>query len=104
MYEVQIEETGQDHLRDNPRLFNSIKKTFHTLDEVRAFLSDRYGCPVPLPRRRNKIYVDAPDGTAIEVGFTYSYWNSDLSHMPVVKWYQTDWITVNEVTKTPVVL
>jgi hypothetical protein len=97
-YEIEIMETGRNHLRDKPCLFNTLREEFASLEKVRGFFLDRYG---RIPNRRNKVYVDTKDGETKEVGFTYSYWNRDISHNSK-HWYQTDWVTVFGIDREPI--
>ncbi len=99
-FELVIDETGSSTPAKEKSVFNSIRKEFGTLDLLSAFLADRYGGAVPEGGRR--VYVDKKDGSSEEIGFTHSYWNSDISHLPVNKWHQTDWISVSEITRKPV--
>jgi hypothetical protein len=85
-----ITETGRNNLKDEPRTFNKEVKEFSELSQIKIFLVDRYG---KMPGMKNKIYVDTKTGGTKEVGFLHSFWNSDCSHSPVEKWYQTDWIS-----------
>ena len=97
-YELKISETGRANLRDTPHLFNIIRETFPVLSDIREYLLERYG---RIPNRRNRVYIDTESGQAQEVGFTYSYWNNDISH-PGPAWFQTDWVEIYNVNKTPV--
>jgi hypothetical protein len=101
MYKIKITETGRHNLKTAATFFN-IKETFSfvTLEEINAFLVNRYG---KMPSKRNKVYVDDKDGNAKEIGFTHSYWNNDISHNSK-KWYQTDWIEIVEYTEEPVLI
>ena len=94
LYEVVITETARNTLKEEPQCFNQIKKVFKNVEEIKAFLKDRYG-KIPKIRENNKIYVDTKDGKTNMVGFTYSFWNRDISHNSKA-WYQTDWITIDE--------
>jgi nicotinamide riboside kinase len=100
MIRITIESTGKSHLKQKTAsLFETTHETVLDIKEAREFLIDRYG---KLPGGRNKIYVDDKDGNTKVLGFTYSFWNNDISHVPVVSWYQTDWITAVYVVETPV--
>jgi len=56
-----------------------------------------------MPRGTNKIYIDLEKGEAEEIGFIHSFWNKDCSH-DSKSWFQTDWITLAEVTEKPILL
>ena len=94
LYEVVISETGRSSLKEEPQCFNQTKEVFKTVEEIKAFLKDRYG-KIPKIKENNKIYV-TKKGETYMVGFTYSYWNKDVSHNSKA-WYQTDWITIDEI-------
>lgn len=99
---LTIVETGRGNLKEKPQTFNEIIETFPTLEEAKGFLVDRYG---HLPKGRNKVYLDYNDiskGFQV-VGFHHSFWNKDWSHNSK-SWYQTDWITLTEVTEVPVLI
>lgn len=98
MYQITIDETGRNTPKDDASLFDTITETVSTLEDVKAFLINHYG---KLPNGRKKIYQDTKDGTPVEVGFLHSFWNSDISHNSKA-WFQTDWITINHVKKTPI--
>jgi len=103
-YKVTIDETSRNTPKDESTRFNQEVTTHKTLDEVRKYLAERYGGKIPERRARNTVYVDGKDGKGQPVGFLHSYWNADLSHAPVDKWYQTDWVCVTEVNETPVLV
>ena len=98
-YKITIDETGRTTLKDKPQRFNTEEIQVATLEEVKAALVDRYG---KLPKRatRNTIFV----GDGVPVGFLHSYWNADMSHSPVDRWYQTDWVTVTAVNEEPILV
>jgi hypothetical protein len=100
MIKITIESTGRSHLKqETASLFDVTHETVFDIKAAQEFLTERYG---KLPGGRNKIYVDDKDGNAKVLGFTYSFWNNDISHVPVVSWFQTDWITAAYVVETPV--
>lgn len=84
---LQITETGRENLKVPAQSFNCIVEYFKTIPELKQYLIDRYG---KIPNQRKKIY-QANNGKIDVIGFLYSYWNQDISHMSR-KWYQTDWI------------
>jgi hypothetical protein len=97
MIRIEITETGRNSLKGESSTFNREVKTVATVEEVKAYLIDRYG---KMPKGKNKIYIDTQDGETIETGFTYSFWNQDVSHNSP-KWYQTDWISFDIVNFEP---
>lgn len=99
-YTLLITETGRDCLKNEPSMFNLIKKNFGDLAKVKSYLILHYG---KMPGGKNKIYRDKKDGTAQEVGFLHSFWSSDISHDSKA-WYQTDWIEVQEIHTKSILL
>jgi hypothetical protein len=97
---LTIDETGAQTLKDKHSRFNTIKEEFSTMDQVKEYLTDRYG---KVPNGKNKVYQDDENGEAVPVGFTHSFWNKDISHNSK-HWHQQDWISVYEKTLTPVKL
>jgi hypothetical protein len=95
--EVKIVETGRGALREEPQTFNQEIKRLPDRAAVRQFLIDRYG---KMPGKKSKIYQDTKTG-ATPVGFLHSFWNRDISHGGP-SWYQTDRITVQELSAVPV--
>lgn len=100
MIQIEITETASDATNQEKSTFNKIKIYCETVEQAKKELIERYG---KMPSKRKKIYQDKKDGTSIEIGFTHSFWTSDISHNSK-KWHQTDWITIWEVTKTPIKL
>ena len=99
-YKLTIAETGRDTLKDEPYYFNEDVSQYRTLEGIEAALRDRYG-KIPHILKDNLIYIG--DDEPVPVGFTYSYWNKDISHNSK-SWYQTDWISITLVTEEPVLL
>jgi len=91
---LTIMETGREHLRCKPEEFNFIIEYFKTKEDLRNYLIERYG---RMPKMRSKLYRDI-NSKSIVIGFSYSYWNQDVSHNSK-KWYQTDRIVFFEEEK-----
>lgn len=66
MYEIRIDETGRNNLKEDTYLFNTETKRVDTLQEIKDFLIERYG---KMPSVKNKVYVDGKDNIPIENGF-----------------------------------
>lgn len=98
MIRITIESVGRNSLRETGNLFNVSRETVLDIKEAQEFLVDRYG---KMPGGKNKVYMDDEDGNAKVMGFTHSFWSSDISHNSK-PWYQTDWITAVEVEETPI--
>lgn len=74
-----------------------ITETFDTDDDLREYIIDRYG---RVPRGHNKVYVDQPDGSVLEIGIVHTYWAApEYSGDNSV--YRTDWIMITDVVETP---
>jgi len=98
MIRIMVQSTGRNSLRGPSRLFNIDHETVIDAKEAQEFLVERYG---KMPGGKNKIYVDDKDGNTKVIGFTHSFWNSDISHNSK-PWYQTDWIVAVTVVETPI--
>ena len=102
-YELSITETARNAPQldiDENRVFNKTVESFQTVEQVNEFLEDRYN---KIPTGKNKIYRDQKNSEPKVVGFLHSFWNKDWSHNSK-SWWQTDWITINKVNKTPFLL
>lgn len=88
--ELKISETTKEGC------FNVERTSFADKEGLKKYLVNRYG---KMPGGRKKIYQDSAKG-AIQVGFTHSFWNADISHWAKdsKKWFQTDWIVFWEET------
>jgi len=92
MIQVSITMTGKSY---NPNekysIFNHELKTFDNLQDAKKWLRDTYG-----KSKRNRMYVDSKN-EAKHIGYVIGFKNADLSHYPVEKWLQQDWIEFREV-------
>ena len=72
--------------------FDQLKKRFDNLKEAKKWLKETYGkC------KKEKMYVDLKSGRSRHIGYIYSFRNADMSHYPVSKWLQQDWVDFLEV-------
>ena len=94
-YKLTIDETGRNCPKDESQLFNVISESFKTLEDIKEYLTERYG---KIPTGKNKVYRDDKEGNSIEVGFLHSFWNRDISHNSK-HWFQTDWFQLHLVWK-----
>jgi hypothetical protein len=96
MFKIKITCTSRGNLRsDNSYIFDTITEKVKTLEEIKIYLINRYN------RIPNKyLYIDTDKGSK-KVGFTYSYWNKDISHNSK-SWFQTDWIEIFEYNETTI--
>ena len=101
-FELVITETACNSPRDseNSSMFNKQTIECESIEEVREKIFERYG-KINI-KRAHKIYVDSKIG-AKEVGFLHSFWNKDWS-LNSKNWFQTDWITISEVTENTVLV
>jgi len=93
---LQITETGRENLKVHSESFNVIVEFFKTKEELKNYIIERYG---HLPKGRNKIFQEMGCEKSTQIGFTYSFWNQDVSHASK-KWYQTDWVCFCKRTTT----
>ncbi len=97
--EVTITQTASNRPADQKRIFHTETIECESMADAWDKLTERYG---KKPHARRGVFVDKPDGSVERVGFLHSFWNADLSHWPVQRWHQTDWVTFSEVTRKPV--
>jgi hypothetical protein len=96
MFKIQITCIGRENLRsDTNYIFDTITEEVETLEEIKTYLINRYN-KIP----NEYLYVDTDKGLK-KVGFTYSYWNKDISHNSK-SWFQTDWIEIFEYNETTI--
>ena len=76
-------------------------ETFKTIEEVRGYLTERYG-----HNSRDLMYVDNKEGEAIQVGYIYKgiYDESDYGQYPPRKIVFNDWVEVTKVTESKVLV
>jgi hypothetical protein len=103
MIKIKINETARFFLKGELQIFNKFTISCNNEKEVIEYLINRYG---KLPKGKRKIYIDIIENNydikeTKEIGFLHSFWNDDLSHNSK-KWFQTDWITFDEVTEKPI--
>jgi hypothetical protein len=99
-YKVQIQETASSNLKEKKTAFNCITETFGKLWAVKEFLKERYGKEI---KKKPNVFMDNKEGKSIPIGYTVSFWNSDISHNSS-KWHQTDWIQITAVKEKPILL
>lgn len=74
-------------------MFDEQTKNFENIKEAKEYLKETYGkC------KRVPMYCDTKDGKIIKTGYIYCFRNSDISHTPVEKWTQQDWVSFQEIT------
>jgi hypothetical protein len=93
---INVTSTGRYHMREMPHIFDEKEKHFPSMKEAKKWIRDTYG-----KSRGKPIYRDIGD-KPVQVGYIFGFWNSDVSHYPVNKWFQQDWIEINKIIlKTP---
>lgn len=98
MIQVIIDMTVKSYNpKDEHRIFDSETLTFADKAEAHKALAKRYG---KAWKRRGKMYVEQSNGEAVHCGYTVRFHNADLSHAPVEKWLQRDWIEFREANLT----
>lgn len=73
--------------KDKYRMFDETTKIFPDMKSAKQWIKETYG-----NAKRFPIYVDTKEGTK-KVGYTIGFRNADVSHYPVEKWLQRDWIS-----------
>ena len=93
MIQLVIVQTGKGYApKEERRIFDKSIKSFPDMEAAKAYLSETY------PKcKRQKMFADGKDGKARHIGYIYSFHNSDISHVPVEKWIQQDWVEFREV-------
>ncbi len=93
MIELIITKTGKEYGKSKDyRIFDNDRKVFVSLKDAKQWLKENYGnC------KKQKMFIDLKSGETKQSGYIYSFHNSDLSHSPVEKWLQQDWVEIREV-------
>ncbi len=101
-YQLSIATVYQSNPADEARRGGEETLHFVSMAKLKEELFKRY------PNRdikgllnKNKVYVER-DNQPIHVGFTISYWNSDVSHNSK-SWWQTDWVNIERLDIQPAV-
>lgn len=76
--------------KDTFSIFGNDTKRFSDMKSAMGWIKETYG-----KSKRNPMYVDTPEGKK-KVGYVIGFRNEDLSHSPVKKWIQQDWISFEE--------
>ena len=91
MIQVHISMTGKGyHPSSEWRRFADDTRTFPDMATAKAWLKEQYGkC------KRVPMFRDTAEGTK-RIGYVYSFRADDISHVPVEKWLQQDWVSFYE--------
>jgi hypothetical protein len=69
-------------------------KSFADIQEALTWLKEQY--PTPTWKHKQPMFVETKDGKVLRVGFIVSFRADDISHVPVQKWLQQDWVEFQE--------
>lgn len=92
MIQLKITMTGKNKSRDEYSMIDVERENFSDLPAAKKYLKDRYGKCI-----RKPIYRDTIKGAA-KCGYVFCFRNADLSHSPVERWLQQDWVEFLQVT------
>ena len=107
MIKVVIHETGKRNPKEEKSIcFNRETHLFGSKEEAIEFLMERYDKTEKqlkkiMRKEYNHIYIDDDEGKSHAVGFSYSFWNRDISHSSK-SWFQTNYIEIWNVTEKPI--
>jgi hypothetical protein len=95
MIQLEITKTARGYSKKETfRIFDKQNKTFSDMQSARKWISDQYG-----KAKRSPMYIDGKDGKPQKIGYVIGFRNTDLSHYPVDKWIQRDWIAFKEIKR-----
>ena len=95
MIQLEITKTARGYSKKETfRIFDNQNKIFSDMQSARKWICDQYG-----KAKRSPMYIDGKDGKPQKIGYVIGFRNADLSHYPVDKWIQRDWITFNEIKR-----
>ena len=92
MITLHITETGKGyHPSSEWQLLHEYERGFDTREQAEAWIAETYG-----KSKRAKMYTERKGQPDIVCGYVIGFRNADLSHYPVDKWLQQDWIQFRE--------
>ena len=96
---IKLDITETERANPNAQAYHryAFTETFKDMNGLKEYLIDRYG---KIPGGRRKIYIDKSDGSTHEIGFIHSFWR-DPEYRGGKSAYQTDWLSIVDVTETP---
>lgn len=95
MIQLEITKTARGYSKKETfRIFDKQNKTFSDMQSARKWIYDQYG-----KAKRSPMYIDGKDGKPQKIGYVIGFRNADLSHYPVDKWIQRDWIAFKEIKR-----
>jgi len=91
-YVINIDETAKPvgNSQEGFSIFNQYQESFKTLQEAKDYLKEKYQ-----GHKKQKMFCDDKEGNAKQIGWIYSFKNSDISH-DSKPWYQQDWVSITE--------
>ncbi len=90
MIQLHITMTGKGYgSKEQWRIFDTATHNFKDMAKAKEYLKETYG-----KAKRTAMRQD-PDGK--QIGYVYGFRNSDISHVPVDKWIEQDWVEFREV-------
>ncbi len=93
MIQLKITMTGKGyHPSSEWRTFADDTHSFPDVAAAKEWLKEEYG-----PCKRVPMYCEFKNGPDRQTGYIYSFRASDISHAPVDKWIQQDWVEFREV-------
>ncbi len=93
MIQLNITMTGKGYSpKDKWSNFGQDTKNFTSIQDAKDWLKEQYG-----KAKRVSMFIDLKDGKSKRIGYVIGFRNSDMSHYPVDKWLQQDWIEFREV-------
>jgi hypothetical protein len=98
-YKVSTTQTGKPrgNTKEDYSIFNEESKTFGTKEEALQYLKETYGnC------KKQAMYQDTKEGSK-QTGWVFHFNNEDISHFPVSKWYQLDWVSLTHVVENNII-
>jgi hypothetical protein len=93
--ELVVTQTSKVNPKSNFEAFNQEKKSFRSMAEANAWITEQYG-----KKKKQPMYVDSPSGKPTKVGFIVGFRNKDYDR-DTGKWVnfiEQDWIEFRKVT------
>ena len=88
MVQLHITMTGKGYNpRDEWSMLGTKRKNFIDIAGAREWIRENYG-----KSKRSSMYIDLPNGDVKKIGYVIGFRNADISHYPIDKWLQQDWI------------
>lgn len=90
MIMLEITKTGKSYApKSEYNIFDREEQKFKDMTAALAWIKETYGKCKRFAMRRD------PDGK--KCGWIFGFRNNDISHVPVEKWLQQDWVSIYEV-------